>query len=300
MKYKTLLLIASIFLSSYKDKNFTDENKYNGINHSISFSKFLNSDEKTPISGIDQEQLDSYCDSLKTNKQYIIDLLDKNASVANNIKYENYKTNRKRLEEELFGILSPLIEKYINLFHESNSKAVVPKDFKLINKKLKSVDIETWYIGEGITELRTVPSHYYKLFKNIVSVDYKDFIKQETVEEESLYSSDGGIVVSFEEVGNRVAFWEKFISKYPSSSLLSNAKERYLNYLSDFLFGLDNTPTFENNIIYPEILNTHNSFIRKYPKSETSRKINELKSLLTLEINNSDEYRKIIFKETNF
>lgn len=76
-------------------------------------------------------------------------------------------------------------------------------------------------------------------------------------------------------------FWENFINKYPKSPLISRVKEDYNNYLYDYLFGMDNTPTYENSDgkLYDENRAEFNRMIKKYPNSYIAKKAQELLNL---------------------
>jgi hypothetical protein len=50
------------------------------------------------------------------------------------------------------------------------------------------------------------------------------------------YAVNGGLLITWEELGDRLIEWENFINKFPKSPLIKKAKENYHNYLLDYLW----------------------------------------------------------------
>ena len=83
-------------------------------------------------------------------------------------------------------------------------------------------------------------------------------------------------VISFTEVSERIIYWENYLNRYPNSKLFYKSKEYYSEYLNDYLFGMDNTPTydFETKLILDETKKEFNRFIKANPKSKSARIVN--------------------------
>ena len=75
------------------------------------------------------------------------------------------------------------------------------------------------------------------------------------------------------------------MNKYPKSNLIKAVKQDYKIYLSDYLLGMDNTPTFERDMdkgtgkLNDENRAEFNRIIKKYPNSNTAKKAKEVISL---------------------
>ncbi|WP_369014367.1 hypothetical protein [Flavobacterium anhuiense] len=191
---------------------------------------------------------------------------------AGNGLYEKYIEENNTLLGQIAEKESGILDKFYNE-DEADKKAV-----KLLGEKLNKHQLEFWEIGEGYVEIEPVHDFYYRIFKDYVTSDYKEYLHLKSEENKTLYSADAGLVISFKDLGDRVISWENFMTKYPDSKLISSVKEEYKNYQMDYLVGQDNTPTAEKatdeKYIYPENIQEFNRFMKKYPKSPTVPLIN--------------------------
>lgn len=219
----------------------------------------------------------------------------KNINFNNN--YEVYREGRERKIIELNKFEENLLENYINYYDNKLKKYVLPDSVKVKSKLCEKANLEFWGVGEGFTELRTQPNFYYNVFKNYVTKDYSDFLLLEAKDNSVLYSADAGISITFEEVSERVLYWENYLNKYPKSKMFEKAREDYINYCTNYLFGMDNTPTFEysTNEIYPENQIEFDRFISKNPKSKLTALLNLL--FINIKKMNADELRKMLNDE---
>jgi len=69
----------------------------------------------------------------------------------------------------------------------------------------------------------------------------------------------------------------------------------YNNYLYDYLFGMDNTPTYEHSdrTIYPENKEEFRRIIKKYPNSNVAKKSKELMDLFDAGISEQEIRNRI-------
>lgn len=208
----------------------------------------------------------------KRKNEVVLQLKSIQDKEAANALYEKYFEESSSLLQEIAGKESEVLDKF---YHEdvASKKAV-----KLLGEKLSQHQLEFSEIGEGYVEIDPIPDFYYKIFKNYVTDDYKDYLYLKSEENKSLYSADAGLVISFKDLGDRVISWENFMTKYPNSKLISSVEEEYKNYQMDYLVGQDNTPTAERSsdekYIYPENIQEFNRFLKKYPNSPTVPLVN--------------------------
>ncbi|MCV2486414.1 hypothetical protein OD917_15880 [Flavobacterium sp. SH_e] len=208
----------------------------------------------------------------KNKNEVILKLKSIANKEAANALYEKYYEENNILLGQIEEKESGVLDKFYN--EEENAK----REVKLLGDKLSKHQLEYFEIGEGYVEIEPLPDFYYKIFKNYVTSDYKDYLYLKSEENKTLYSADAGLVISFKDLGDRIIWWENFMAKYPNSKLFIAVKEEYKNYQMDYLIGQDNTPTAERateeNYIYPENIEEFNRFLKKYPKSPTVSLIN--------------------------
>ena len=213
-----------------------------------------------------------------------------------NALYEQYLVENGKTLERINNLEQTVLNNFYSYYSgEEGRLKSPPRAVKLKEERLNKAGLQFWELGEGYVEIITVHDFYLNIFKNYVTPDYKEYLEITSHEDIDLYSADAGLAVSFEEVGNRVLSWEKFIEKYPDSNLIEKAKELYRGYQLDYLFGLDNTPTREytDKTIYPENIAEFNRFMATYPDSPTTK----LVKIMLNHNGTNDELHTIIQKE---
>jgi len=213
-----------------------------------------------------------------------------------NALYEQYLVENGKTLERINNLEQTVLNNFYSYYSGEDGRLKSPPHaVKLKEERLNKAGLQFWELGEGYVEIITVHDFYLNIFKNYVSPDYKEYLEITAHEDIDLYSADAGLAVSFEEVGNRVLSWEKFIEKYPDSNLIEKAKELYRGYQLDYLFGLDNTPTREytDKTIYPENIAEFNRFMATYPDSPTTK----LVKIMLNHNGTNDELHTIIQKE---
>ncbi|WP_312900809.1 tetratricopeptide repeat protein [Chryseobacterium taichungense] len=252
--------------------------------------------------------VDTVCFSSNTTEDYIKAVewyknktakeVADNSPEQNNKLYEDYLKIRNKYTLCLSENLSKVLIYYANYYDSETNSYKFPENIKKLSAELKKGDLEFREVGEGYTEIWSVPGHYFSVFKNKVTPDYNSYIEQLEKESEGLYAADAGIMISWKELGDRTVFWENFIKKYPQSPLLPRAKEIYGNYITDYLFGMDNTPTYEysDSKLYDENREEFNRIIRKYPNSYVAEKAKALMDMLDAKVPNEEIHKRINIK----
>ncbi|MBL7878662.1 MAG: hypothetical protein JNN23_02185, partial [Chryseobacterium gambrini] len=92
--------------------------------------------------------------------------------------------------------LSKILEEYVNYYDSESNSYKFPENIKKLIAELKKADLEFTEVGEGYTEIYSVPDHYFSVFKDKVTPDYNTYIEQLAKESEGLYSADAGLVIS--------------------------------------------------------------------------------------------------------
>ena len=218
------------------------------------------------------EESYSLFEKFATDKKETMEKLKSlNKEEANNL-YEEYQVQNNNILYDINEANETFLEK---IYYGSEEEQFTEKDWNDANKILNKYDLEIWDIGEGMVIIRELPHLYYDIFKNYVTDDYKEYLKIWAKDDEVLYQADAGLLISFEEIGERIITWENFLNKYPNSKLKSKVIASLNSYREDYLLGMDNTPTRDggyDNIpitIYEEAKKEYDRFIKKYPNSPT-------------------------------
>jgi len=298
------LLIFSVMFSCKKEEPKTSENLFSSDTISVK-----NSQEES------FKPIDTTCSAKNTTRDYILSLqwyqekTEKEA--ANNLPerndrlYDDYSKIRNQYIACLNNAESKILEEYVNYYDSESDSYKFPENVKKLKSELEKAGLEFWEIGEGYTEIRSLPNYYYSIFKGKVTADYESYIYQLSKEEKVLYQGDAALNISWKELGNRTIFWENFVKKHPKSPLVSNAKEFYNNYLHDYLFGLDNTSTFNlvgevNYGLNEENKREFRRFLKENPNSNTAKKVKQLIELFDSKISYEEIQKRINLEERNW
>lgn len=259
--------------------------------------------------------IDTACSVKTTTQDYILALqwyqkktekeTAKNSPEQNDKLYDDYLKIRNQYIACLNNAESKILEQYVNYYDSESDSYKFPENVKKLKSELEKAGLEFWEIGEGYTEIRSLPNHYYMIFKGKVSSDYENYIYQLSKEGKVLYQSDAGLIVSWKELGNRTIFWENFFKTYPKSHLAADAKVFYNNYLHDYLFGLDNTPTFDRFSNNNYVLNEENKtefirFIKENQNSITANKVKQLMELFDANLQFEEIQKRMNLEERNW
>ena len=246
-----VLLIFSFLLLTNCNKGKNEEVK----NEKIKFSK---------------ESYDLFEKFATDKKETMEKLKSLNKEEANNL-YEEYQAQNNHtlydIEDALAGFLD-------SIYNDTNGENFTDKDWADANKILNKYDLELWDIGEGMA-IRELPHLYYDMFKDYVTDDYKEYLKIWAKDSEKLYQADAGLLVSFEEIGERIVTWESFLNQYPDTKLNIKVTALLNSYREDYLLGMENTPTLDggyDNIpitVDEEAKKEYDRFMKKYPNSPT-------------------------------
>lgn len=164
---------------------------------------------------------------------------------ANRI-YDDYREQTDELLEKINQAQSDLLEDYYadQWWQYDEAKQQTEPSSALLAKKqyLDKIGLQYIDVGEGMAEIIPKPNTEPDLFAQKVSSDYRAFIVQQDSQNNQLAFSNETILIPWIQLGERVAFWEKFVQDYPQSALLNEAKQQLAWYADAFLFGLDNMP----------------------------------------------------------
>ncbi|MBB6633607.1 hypothetical protein [Cohnella thailandensis] len=121
-----------------------------------------------------------------------------------------------------------------------------------------------------------------KRFDSYASPAMKDYVALLALESDQKRAADGGLTISWEELANRTLTAERFVKDYPDSPEKAKATERYLLYLTNLLYGLDNTPIFDFDTykVKPDITELYEKIVSENPDTATAKLAQEFLDVL--------------------
>ncbi|NDI33745.1 hypothetical protein [Chengkuizengella sediminis] len=114
-------------------------------------------------------------------------------------------------------------------------------------------------------------------YKVNVTEEMSEYITIQAKESSELYEEDLMLTITWDELSDRLAHTEKFLSSYPESVRANVVERMYLNYLIPYLQGLPNSPAYdiESKKFNQELIDNYTQWIETYPDSRTTLIIKE-------------------------
>jgi len=118
------------------------------------------------------------------------------------------------------------------------------------DKNLKNLLQETKASGFKLIPLEgcyypIIDYERYKIYQPYVTEDIKAYIDIAAAESEQTCTDDAALVISWSELAKRTLRAEAFVEKYPRSARIKDVREQYNLYISNYLYGANNTPAFD-------------------------------------------------------
>ena len=135
-------------------------------------------------------------------------------------------------------------------------------------------------ITEGSYYIDEKPDYLINNFKGYISQGVNEFLNLRSQELQQGFSEDAKLLISFQQLGNRIITWQNYLNKYPSSPLQAEAKFSYHLYFNTFLTGLDNSPISNGDILLPEIKQVYLDFISRNKDNESGRIVEKFYNIL--------------------
>ncbi|MBK5252414.1 MAG: SH3 domain-containing protein [Peptostreptococcaceae bacterium] len=200
------------------------------------------------------------------------------------------KELQENLLPELEGEMLPITETLYGYTVEDLRQPANLPDGAIQNLMKKYRDMGySVYMAEGMYYIEPDPQFLLGNFKTNISDDLFDYLTYRAEEVESHTFHDAAVIITWNELGDRIVDWENFLSKYPDSPYRDDAKSMYDVYLYTFLIGADNTPAYEypTEILDPKLLESYRRYILEFPQSSFTPVLGEL--LVVLE---EESYQK--------
>lgn len=113
--------------------------------------------------------------------------------------------------------------------------------------------------------------HFVENYTAYLSSEMIDYGNFKSLESDQVWASDGGIVISIEELGNRIASAETFLKTYPDSKQKEIVVQDLKNYLHGYFGGMDNTPVVTTEGFSESFFNAYESYLKIHPETATAK-----------------------------
>lgn len=127
--------------------------------------------------------------------------------------------------------------------------------------------------SEGSAYLDILPDYLYKHFQNRVSPAVERYLSIRRDELAQGFSEDAGMLISFQQLYDRVKTWESFLNSYPANVYTDEAESDYETYLETLMTGMGNSRVFdlETDELIPEVKDIYEREARENPESRTGK-----------------------------
>ena len=184
-------------------------------------------------------------------KQTIAQMRANTNKTKNDILYEKFAKEAEAKLLEIEDIESSSFKPYLK-------KGVgFTADFQ---KLLDNAGLEAAW-DEGFSGFYFKKGYLAKNFKNYLSQEYLLYIRINDIR--PFMYNDAALMISWDELGTLLLNESNFIKKYPNSKKLKEVKLCYADDVITFIFGIDNTPSFE----IPVARKTMKAFVSKNPEA---------------------------------
>jgi len=128
-----------------------------------------------------------------------------------------------------------------------------------------------WSEGSAFVEINT--RYLLTAFGPYLSYPMLKFLVLQQNDEEQKFTKDAALLISWDELSERIATWETFITENPNFLALDEAKDQYTIYLDIYLTGIDNSPlfSFESKTLDNAVKQSYLNFIKQHPETRSAQ-----------------------------
>lgn len=188
-------------------------------------------------------------------------------------------SSSKKIYEYLVENIPKVSKLSSNIMIDKFIEYAICNEYLEHEKHLKSKNLEIESIEDQFESIYHEKIDYRQLyldFGKYLSDDYKDYLELIEIELNEPISKEGALIVSWDELGERVILFEKYLEKYPIAENFDQIQDKYYYYMSSYLYGLNNTPVYEysTGTLLENVKKSYERFIEKNQKSQTTIIIN--------------------------
>lgn len=184
-------------------------------------------------------------------KQTIAQMQANTNKTKNDILYDKFAKETKAKLLEIEDIESSSFKPYLK------KDGGFTADFQ---KLLDNAGLEAAW-NEGFSGFYFKKGYLAKNFKNYLSQEYLLYIRINDIR--PFMYNDAALMIGWDELGTLLLNESNFIKKYPNSKKLKEVKLCYADDVITFIFGIDNTPSFE----IPVARKTMKAFVSENPEA---------------------------------
>lgn len=241
--------------------------------------------ENKPVQSIDEEMAKVEENKIKKIMDDFRVLISENKEPYEIIKFidENIDQTSEVEAAEMIKEFELVQEKYMNIYAEelykSNRQEILNLTFpngEYDPQKLDAIEDGelkqlVTKIAESKYKLINVEGSFFpiidygsfKKYEKYLSEDMKGYLNIKSLESDSPSMTDGGLIITWDELANRLIKTEKYLMKYPEGLKNEEILRLYGEYLIKYMSGGDNTPIYnmEDNKILEDVLESYKKTI---------------------------------------
>ena len=184
-------------------------------------------------------------------------------------------SSSKKIYEYLIENIPKVSKLSSNIMIDKFIEYAICNEYLEHEKHLKSKNLEIESIEDQFESIYHEKIDYRQLyldFGKYLSDDYKDYLELIEIELNEPISKEEALIVSWDELGERVILFEKYLEKYPIAENFDQIQDKYYYYMSSYLYGLNNTPVYEysTGTLLEDVKKSYERFIEKNQKSQTT------------------------------
>ena len=197
-------------------------------------------------------------------------------------------------KDSVFVLFSNVFYSQVNRFNDSletTYKSILERiDRKINDPEIKEFNKSLDRCGlyllrmEGVYYVDEKYDYLYKIFNGRVSPAMTEYLKIRKKELKEGFSNDAELVISFNQLYQRVLTWESFTSRYPDFVISDETQDLYTTYMSTLITGMDNSPTFDydTGILFPELNKLYQKIIVRQDSLKSTKTIKDYYELLKM------------------
>jgi hypothetical protein len=115
-----------------------------------------------------------------------------------------------------------------------------------------------------------------------LTISMKAYLDIMAAESDKASAKDAGLAITWDELASRTLAAESYVVTFPDTPERASVEQRYLNYLSMYLIGLNNTPIFDYDtfVILPEVKKQYEQMSASHAGTVTGQLTKEMLALL--------------------
>ncbi|WP_256760747.1 hypothetical protein [Cohnella sp. WQ 127256] len=119
-------------------------------------------------------------------------------------------------------------------------------------------------------------------YSDKVTTEMGAYLNLMATESDQATASDGGLVITWDELASRTLAAESYVVTFPDSPERIKVENQFMNYLSMYLIGLDNTPIFdyETFTLLPDVKKQYEQMVESHTKTITGQLTEQFLGLL--------------------